>query len=369
MRKEVFGATKMQRSFRSVQEAIRTAIVCAGLVAFAPQAGLAAGSGPPGIEVVDIPLIAWVASRDHASPGTLANFDTDEERRSNFRAFVDALATGMWADVNKRASSLSYQVVAIREGDGWFVVASDDSATGRDPTLVVNLSARRDVLIEAPHVPFERGTGEQSIVLLKDLGGRAAILSGAHRCASKSFTRCDGRTTVCGVDEAYRDSDVGHNVSALFHTAHTTLAERWENAIVLSLHGMKTDTDDIRTSLIISNGIRAPDQEQKTAATRLRLGLGSMITPPGTVVSCNVPGDEVYNYRKLCGYTNVQGRHVNGDADACRDSVDQGSGRFIHLEQDWAILRPYAQNWSRIEEHAIGQGLARMLTTILPTIP
>ena len=205
-------------------------------------------------------------------------------------------------------------------------------------------------------------------MLLRELGGRAAIISGAHRCASRKFTACDGRTAVCGTLEAYRDSDPGHNTDALFHLAHMTLAERWKNAVVFSLHGMKEDNDGVRTSLIISNGIRAPDRDQATFATRLRQGLDSQMTPPGTVVSCNWPADEAYNYRKLCGYTNVQGRQINGDPNACKESVDQGTGRFIHMEQDWSLLKPYAQNWSQIERHQIGSSLIKALENILPPI-
>jgi hypothetical protein len=90
---------------------------------------------------------------------------------------------------------------------------------------------------------------------------------------------------------------------------------------------------------------------------------------PGRVVSCNLPADEAYNYRKLCGFTNVQGRQVNGDADACRGSVDHGTGRFIHLEQDWSILRPYARAWTHIGQQPVSKGFIDALASLVPPVP
>lgn len=325
-------------------------------------------SAPGDIETVEVPLAAWLASRAHALPDTLPDFAVPEARLSAFREFAGALAAAEWTKAQRLAGPLHYQLVAIRERNDWFVVASDDSGKGRDPTLVINVSPRRDLVVEAPHEPFERGTAEQAAVMLTVLGARAAIVSGAHRCASRSFTTCDGRTGVCNGLEDYRDSDPGHNTGTLFHAAHLAFSERWRNAIFMSLHGMKEDTNGVRTSLIISNGARNPDPEARTVATRLRLALEPSMGDPGRVVSCNVPADEVYNYRKLCGYTNVQGREVNGDADACRGSVDNGTGRFIHLEQDWSILRPYARAWSRIDQQPSSKAFLEALAPLLPPV-
>ena len=200
--------------------------------------------------------------------------------------------------------------------------------------------------------------------------GRAAVMSGAHRCASRAFSTCDGSTEVCGRGtlQGYRDSDVGHNTSTLFHAAHVLLVKRWPNSLVLSLHGMREDAEGVRTSLIVSNGIRAEDNGAATRATRLRLFLGSKMKAPDKVVSCNVAADTAYEFRKLCGYTNVQGRHINGDAppDVCRTSVDQGTGRFIHLEQDWTVLQPYAEGWARIDEHDVHRHLVSALGLACP---
>lgn len=333
-------------------------------------ASIAVASAQPadfsGFETVDVPLIAWVGSRDHAHPGTLVDFVEPPDRLAQFRAFSDALASSNWKKAHELATRLYYELIAINEADSWFVIASDDSKTGRGPIVVVNTSPRSDVIVEAPHVPFEPGTGEQALTLLRDLGGRAAIIAGAHRCASRTFASCSGKTAVCGTLEGYRDSDVGHYTETLFNAAHLAFAEHWPKSVVVSLHGMKDDNS--ATRIIISNGIHGEDQGNSTPASRLRLALSESMGPPGTVVDCNYPPDDAYKYRKLCGFTNVQGRHVNGAADTCRQSVDTGTGRFIHLEQGWSILKPYAYNWARLYESALTRALKDGFASVVPPI-
>ncbi len=324
---------------------------------------------PPEITAIQMPLLAWVASRPHAMPATLADFTTDPVRVAQFRELLGSLLRQDWKQALARAKSMAYLLVAIQEDENTFIVASDDSDTGRNPTVIINTHPRTDFIVQAPHTPFEQGTAEQAAIFLRDLGGRAAIIAGAHRCASRTFTTCDGKTAVCGGTlQGYRDSDVGHNVNTLFHAAHVLFAERWPSSIVMSLHGMMEDTNGVRTSLIISDGIRADDAAQQTVATRFRLALDHWVKQPGAVVSCNLPSDAVYDFRKLCGYTNVQGRQVNGDTDACHISVDQGTGRFIHMEQDWAVLQPYAQGWGEIGNHPYNSTFIKALAQVLPAV-
>ncbi len=40
---------------------------------------------------------------------------------------------------------------------------------------------------------------------------------------------------------------------------------------------------------------------------------------------------------RLCGTTNVQGRHLNGASQPCTEAAASASGRFIHLEQSAAV--------------------------------
>ncbi len=186
---------------------LRCALCAVALLASAADPAAPQAFPPAGIETVDVPLAAWLASRDHATPETLRDFALTDARQETFRRFADALTAADWPRAIGLVKPLRYQLVAIPEGDDWFVVASDNSSRGLEPTLVVNIAPRRDFIVQAPHVPFEKGTVQQAAILLRVLGGRAAIVSGAHRCASRTFTTCDGRTEVCsrGTLEGYRD--------------------------------------------------------------------------------------------------------------------------------------------------------------------
>lgn len=356
------------RSISSASAAF-AGILCLLIVATACAQGQSQQTSPAGIEVVDVPLVAWVGSRQHANPETLQEFSTDPARAASFRIFVQSLAAGDWLRAIDLAKPLAYELIAIRDGEMWFVVASDDSKTGRDPTIVINLTPARDVILQAPHVPFETGTAEQATILLRNLAGRAAIVSGAHRCASKTFTSCDGKTEVCGSLQSYRESDAGHSVSSLFHVAHVEFAGLWNKSVVVSLHGMREDDAGVRTTVIISDGAHDKDVSQQTVATKLRLALSKAATHAGMIVSCNWPEDEKYGFRKLCGYTNVQGRHVNNSADVCRASVDNATGRFVHLEQDWSVLKPYAHNWPNIDKHEFSRGFIEAFAGVVPLVP
>jgi hypothetical protein len=197
---------------------LSAAVLCVALVL--PAADTLAAPAPPApqLPVMKVPLVAWVTSRQHARPETLQDFTVDPTRLAQFRALLGSILNENWSQAHAQAKSLAYLLVAIEETGNWFVIASDDSNTGRDPTVV------------------------------------------------------------------------------------------------------------------------------------------------------NLPDDVVYGYRKLCGYTNVQGRQVNGGADACHGSVDQGGGQFIHIEQDWTVLRPYARSGRQTGPHRFGTALMRALARVLPRV-
>jgi hypothetical protein len=320
------------------------------------------------VDVLDVSLVAWIGSLEHAAPDSLADFVESDERLTAFGKFAETLSRADWESALALARGLNYKLGAINEAGQWFVVASDASHSGKGPVLIVSTAPQADVIFEAPHVPFETGTGEEASLLLSALKGRAVLIAGAHRCASRTFAGCSGRTAVCGRNEGYRNSDVGHNPATLFNAAHIAFAAAWPRSVVVSLHGMREDADGPGPRLVISNGIHGVDPGQGTAATRLRLALEGRLGPAGAVVDCNYPPDDAFHYRKLCGFTNVQGRQLNGAADTCLESVDSGSGRFIHLEQGWSVLKAYAERWRSIYDDPEAVALRNAFASVVPPV-
>ena len=135
---------------------IHSAAFCLTLLLLAASPAAAQPSGSRDIPVVRMPLAAWVASRPHAFPDTLANFETPPDRITKFRALLQSLVARNWAQAAAQARSMDYLLVMNREGGRTFVAASDNSQTGRDPTVIMNLIPRRDFIVGAPHVPFDR---------------------------------------------------------------------------------------------------------------------------------------------------------------------------------------------------------------------
>ena len=99
------------------------------------------------------------------------------------------------------------------------------------------------------------------------------------------------------------------------------------------------------------------------------LALANTLAEPGAVVSCNHPPDRSFGYRRLCGTTNVQGRAVNGDDDVCRRSVQQGAGRFIHVEHASSFRKRFEDGWRDPNSDSLIQGYLKALRSIAPSIP
>lgn len=107
----------------------------------------------------------------------------------------------------------------------------------------------------------------------------------------------------------------------------------------------------------MSNGIVSEDPAHETAATQLRLALNDYFNRPGSIISCNLPSDDHFEHRPLCGFTNIQGRYVNKDEDVCQGDTKTGTGLFIHFEQDWPMLLPFHADWPTIDENPYFTGL------------
>ncbi|MBT5047798.1 MAG: hypothetical protein HOM58_04790 [Rhodospirillaceae bacterium] len=339
--------------------------LCFAPLCIGPTIASAADSS---IETVDTPVISWISAQNRAGRDSLDNFETAPGRHAAFRQLLTALTKGDEDNALTLAGTSDFNLTALRHEKQRILAVTDRKNPHRGPTILINPNPKIDLIAGAPHPGNERGTYQQAVLLVTEQGARAAIIAGAHRCASRTYVTCDGRSRTCGSREAYRTSDVAHSPATLFHTAHLALTEAWPQAIVLSLHGMRTDDKGIRTSVVLSNGIRRADDAGSTASSRLRTALVTALPDEGAVASCNIPGDRQYKFRRLCGTTNVQGRLVNGDEDVCRRGVTSGTGRFIHLEQDRRVRNPFADDWRDVKNHSFMQNYLNAIASVAPPI-
>ncbi|MCP5057605.1 MAG: hypothetical protein GY937_12890 [bacterium] len=282
-------------------------------------------------------------------PDSEVRVPVDAGVAERFSVVVRLLAGGDAAGAARASAGVGYEVVEIRDGSSryWLLSEVDDQGVG--PLVVISASPERDLIAEAPHPTFEVGTGAQAIELVAVARARAAIMAGAHRCASSNPSGCDGKTSVCNQpigppSRPYPDSDVAHSPSSLFHAAHQTLTDVWPDAIVAQLHGMgrgravpkgqKTRPPQEWTWFIVSGGedssaSGSPLSVRVRDALRASAGGGDV-----RAVSCQDPRDKRrFQHRNLCGTKNVQSRELFGQRNACTSGTSAMSPRFLHVEQ------------------------------------
>jgi len=168
----------------------------------------------------------------------------------------------------------------------------------------------------------------EALQIFQTLSSRALIVSGTHRCGSSTPSGCSGSTSACGESADYSISDPAHTVESLFHAAHSTLADHFSEDIVISVHGMGGD------GVSLSNGTKL-DVDGGSLVARFAAELTGFY-PDQYITTCNGYPDAMVDAR-LCGSTNVQGRHLNASTDSCTEADTEASQRFIHMEQTRGI--------------------------------
>ena len=345
-------------------------VVLGALVVMAvrPVAAWAAEGPPPGIERIEQPLAGWLSERRRPGPGSIDSLLGDFRRAGSFRTLLTTALAGDWVAAQSAAAAAEYRLFALADGDRWYIVL-DDAASLLGPTVVLSPAAKRDLIVEAPHPVIDRYTVPQTAVLLSELGARAGIFAGAHRCAATAESSCSGKTKVCKDygKAPYRDSDVAHNPNTLFHVAHEILVAHWPQAVAFSIHGFNKAKSAPDTWAVISDGGREEGGNADALTRRLRDALRETLGEgDARAVACDDSDDRRFGFQRLCAATNVQGRHLNGSDDLCRQSVARGSGRFIHIEQTLELRDDYEFGWRAPRDSA---RIRAMLDAVARAVP
>ncbi len=270
-------------------------------------------------------------------PGQATGYEADHEAVIG-AAFAEAFAVGVEGDLQGMVERLADVRIDHPDSPGTRVAAytvCQEIALGAVlfrppmgsglPVMAWRTGEARRVIVEAPHPWFERFTLEQGVEAFVEHGARALIVSGVHRCASHHEVACSGRTSVCGDEGSYRESDPAHNPASVFHAMHVALSEAYRQHYAISLHGVG------HQRVIVSDGteLRAGAEGPIGAAA---LDLHALLQGEAEVESCNGVR-EMGHSERYCGTTNAQGRHLNDSDDVCLESADHTAHRFMHLEQ------------------------------------
>lgn len=251
-------------------------------------------------------------------------------RRAQIHRALVSLSRERWGRALDAAASADYDVCRI--GDVAALVPQEPGSG--HARVAVRLGLSRGLVLEAPHPFHDTGTAEQARRLFERLSARALIVSGTYRCANAGVPSGHaGHTSACGGRQPYAVSDMAHNEDTIFHQAHVTLFELFTDTVSVSLHGMGS------SGVSVSNGTRKPLPTPSSPVARFTAALQQAL-PNERITTCNAHPSHAVDYR-LCGTTNLQGRHANGYGGASIIEPTRARDRFLHIEQSLRVRRNF----------------------------
>lgn len=270
-------------------------------------------------------------------PAAYANNDYQAPSVSNLNTWGNAILyimQGNYAAAQSAADSIGYRVVAytntsMSPNNLFYVLEKKSTSTNHWGMFIYNPSAtRRKLFIQAPHPKYDTYTGKQGFYIFLNLNCIALYVSGTHRCNSSSPSPCDGTSSVCtDTAEAYRLSDQAHTESTL-QRATEVFNSNVTSLIVIQPHGFGQDAGD--PDAIMSNGTRTtPSPDYLTTLKNNLLAIDDTLT-------FKIMHKDL-SWTKLAATDNTQGRLLNGSNDPCETSASTGTGRFLHIEQAYAL--------------------------------
>nr|WP_293301508.1 InlB B-repeat-containing protein [Allomuricauda sp.] len=194
-------------------------------------------------------------------------------------------------------------------------------------------------VVMAPHVKYDTNTGFQAAYIYRNTMARALMISGTHRCNSSQTSSCSGTTSACGVSGAFKISDLAHHTGSVFQWTTENLGTALPDLTFVQLHGFSKGTTD--PDIIMSNGTNQLPEVDYAAMIRDALLVED---DELTFKIAHIDTD----WTRLRGFTNTQGRFLNGGDNPCNTSASETTGRFIHIEQSYDKLRKDATGWAKM---------------------
>ncbi len=273
---------------------------------------------------------------------------------------VELVLSGKIAKARKTADSFDYNLIrftdtTLAKDKPFLLLKARKPVQNHWGIYVFNPDPCRDQLvIQCPHPKYDLNTGDQGVYCFKRLSANALFLSGTHRCNQNDTSACSGKTSVCnGSNAPYPTSDMAHNARTPFQRATAVINDKTFESVFLQFHGFGQDPGD--PFLIMSNGTR-----QKPANDYL-VQIQTELKQIDTALTYKIAHQDT-SWNRLIGFTNVQGRLINGSNEPCSQGAVSGNGRFLHLEQEKSRLREDSAKWYKIY-----QALANVFTCSKPS--
>lgn len=253
----------------------------------------------------------------------------EEAQQKSLNRSIRSIIDGDISNGIAAAVEASYDVCTA-DGSSPRVVVWRPQVSGQGHAVIAwRVEDATPLIIEVPHAWHDVDTEIEALEMFIELNARVLIFTGTYRCASLAPSSCDGVTTACiGLPIPYPKSDAAHNDNMFFHAAHVALSESFTTATIVSVHGF------LDNGISISNGT---DSSPTADSFHIKLVNALVrVFPEEKITSCQQYPGAPYE-RRMCGSENVQGRHINGSANACTQTAESSSDRFIHIEQSLAV--------------------------------
>jgi len=302
------------------------------------------------LPAVQANLVAFVGDLSHPNQGGYGKVSSsragkfDTMLKALFEAIERAHVDGAlpdWCGVRELAAQAGYELQRFREeATGRWLLYGWDTTTYGQAYFFINPEPQRNVIVEAPHDPFDWATGKQGARIFMALAARAFLLNKEHRCSDPDATPCSGTTSAC--HGYYRESDVAHHTANTFHLLHRYLSDNDPDTRFVQLHGFAGNENDYVEA---SDGSRNKNNPSSVSIAFIN-ALKKLVPTPNAVFSCQDPKDPPP--LGLCATTNVQARATHDPfIDACTEGTKKTSGRFLHIEQAKALRQDSpSKGWS-----------------------
>lgn len=278
--------------------------------------------------------------------GSNVYHDPSPSEYQAWQNLIDSLWLGKINYVSSEAANLSYELLTFYDSNKtYYILQKSQHGPNYWGTYIFKPDYCRKVVIQSPHPRHDYNTGKQGIFVFRNANAAFYCLAGTHRCNQTALSSCSGTTKVCDtVSLPYRISDVAHNDSCIFQATTNALHRLDSQLVFLQLHGFSKLNSD--PYVIMSNGSRATPPDDPIAKLKVSL------YQTDTVLDFKIAHIDK-SWTRLVGFTNVQGRLINGSNDVCSSNADSSYGRFIHLEQEKVRLRQDSTKWEKLAEAVI----------------
>jgi hypothetical protein len=282
---------------------------------------------------------ATVGSNDYLAPSG--------SELTNWSNSISYMLSGDYSSAHSEASLFNYKVVEYNNtgetpNKTYYLLEKTSAGTNYWGTFILNpVPDRCALFVQIPHPKNDFNTGKQGFFIFREIGARAFILSGTHRCNNSNSSSCSGTTTVCsGSSESFKISDQAHVVDGTFQKTTEVLKTGISNLAVIQPHGFtKLEADP---DVIMSNGIQSalpPTDYLTTLKTNLLVEDNTL-----TFKIAHIDTD----WSRLIALTNTQGRLINEVGSPCSDNATSNTGLFLHLEQAQVKLRETESDWTKM---------------------